>query len=68
MVQIDDLFPQARPAAVDLLAFFAFPPLQSVQTQEISILGLHNVLLCFVAPKTAELNEVRGVPHRIRDC
>lgn len=50
---------------VNRLAFLALTPLQSVKTEEKSILGADDMLFCFVTPKTAELDKVSGVANGI---
>ncbi len=39
-----------------------------MKAEQIAILGLHNVLLRFVAPEPTQLDKVGGVPNGIRDA
>jgi hypothetical protein len=51
-------------ASVHLLSFFTFPPLQTMDSQQVPILGLYNMFFRFVAPDPAELGKVGGISHR----
>ena len=48
-------------SSVHALALLAALPAQSVQTQQIPVAGLHDVLLAIVSVELAQLGEVAGV-------
>lgn len=64
VVEIHDPLLDAPRSAVDLLPLLSLPPLQPVHAQEVTIFGLHDVLLCFKPPESAELNKVRRLTDR----
>lgn len=69
VVQIDDLLAQARlaRAGIDALGLLAALPAQAVQSQQVAVAGLDNVLLAVVAGEVAQLGKVAGAgnggPH-----
>lgn len=64
-MQIDDALLDAVGPSVDPLTLLAAAPLQTMEAEKVAVLGLHNVLLCFVAPKLAELDEIGCISNGI---
>jgi hypothetical protein len=58
MVKIDYFLPDAVIAGVDQQTLLAFPIRKAVQTEQVSIRRLDNMLLCFVAEEGAKISKV----------
>lgn len=63
MVKVQDLLHQTSRSAVDLLFLLALLPCQPVQTEQVSILGLEDMLLSFISVQAAKIHKVGGVSH-----
>lgn len=63
MVQVQDLLLQTSRSAVNLLFLLALLPCQAVQTEQVSILGLEDMLFSFISVQAAKIHKVGGVSH-----
>ena len=67
VVEVDNALLDAVRPSIDLCILLAFSVSQAMQTEQISILSLHNMLFRGVSEQGTKVDKIRGVSDGCRD-